>query len=73
MIKQAIYKHCYHILLFRTTITLLNKGRFQKKFKKYDWIYPSGLAGWGQQGARIHPKKIKKYNDDQNGLIHPEN
>ena len=40
------------------------------------WIYPSVLAGWGQQGAKIQPKKNcfkKKYKDDQNGLIHPEN
>ena len=22
------------------------------------WIYPSGLAGWGQWGAKIHPTKI---------------
>ena len=39
------------------------------------WIYPSKLAGWGQQGAKIQPKKNglkKKYKDDHNGLIHPE-
>ena len=40
------------------------------------WIIPSGLAGWGQPGSKIQPKKIvmkKKYKDDQNCLIHPEN
>ena len=54
------------------------KGMFQtKKTTKYGLIYPFGLAGWGQKGAKIQPKKIlfknKKYKDDQNGLIHPEN
>ena len=47
------------------------------KVSQKKWIYPFGLAGWGQQGAKIQPKKIlfstKKYKDDQNGLIHPEN
>ena len=47
-----------------------------KKNKKNGWIYPSGLAGWGLQGAKIQPKKKikiqKKYKDDQNGLIQPE-
>ena len=53
-----------------------SKGRFQIKFKKKCWIYPFGLAGWGQQGAKSNQKNIvlnKKYKDDQNGLIHPEN
>ena len=34
------------------------QGRFQKKNLKNGWINPSGLAGWGQQGAKIQPKKI---------------
>ena len=51
-------------------------GKVLKKIKKNVWIYPSGLAGWGHQGAKIQKKKIvkkKKYKDDPNGLIHPEN
>ena len=52
------------------------KGRFKKKREKNEWIYPFGLAGWGQQRAKIQPKKNclkKKYKDDQNCIIHPEN
>ena len=51
-------------------------GKVSNKNKKNGWIYPSRLAGWGQQGVKIQPKKNlfkKKYKDDQNGLIHPEN
>ena len=32
------------------------EGRFKKQIEN-GWIYPSRLAGWGQQGAKIHPKK----------------
>ena len=41
-------------------------GPSAKKFKsireglkkiKNGWIYPFGLAGWGQHGAKIQPKK----------------
>ena len=32
------------------------KGRVKKKIKKNGWIYPSGLAGWGQAGSKIQPK-----------------
>ena len=35
----------------------MNKGRVQKKFKKNGWINPSKLAGWGQPGSEIKPKK----------------
>ena len=45
------------------------KGRSQHKNLENCWIYPSRLAGWGLQGAKIQPKN----KDDQNGLIHPEN
>ena len=31
------------------------------------------LAGWGQPGFKIQKKNEKKYKDDQNCLIHPEN
>ena len=57
----------------------LNKFCIREGLKKNlntGWIYPSGLASWGQQGVKIQPKKIdlkKKYKDDKNGLIHPEN
>ena len=37
-------------------IVCVSKGWFQKKYKENGWIYPSGLAGWGQQGAKIQPK-----------------
>ena len=36
----------------------LDKARFQKKRKKKEWINPSGLAGWGQPGSKIQPKKL---------------
>ena len=35
----------------------MHKGRFKKKFKKNGWFNPSGLAGWGQPGSEIQPKK----------------
>ena len=51
-------------------------GKVSKKMKN-TWIYPSRLAGWGQQGVKIHPKKYivfkNKYEDDQNVLLCPEN
>ena len=65
MLSQAVS-------IFQFFANALYKGRF----KKNSWIYPFGLAGWGQQGAKIQPKQLffkQKYNDDQNGLIHPEN
>ena len=31
---------------------VLTKNRFQKKKLKNGWIYPSRLAGWGQQGLK---------------------
>ena len=34
-----------------------NLGKVSKKNKKNGWIYPSRLAGWGQRGAKIQPKK----------------
>ena len=51
-------------------------GRFKKKQKK--WLDLSIQAGWlGSAGGRNPTKKKivfkKKYKDDQNGLIHPEN
>ena len=52
----------------------LREGFINKN--KNGWIYPSRLAGWGQKGAKIKPKNIvlkRKYKDDKNGLIHPEN
>ena len=36
-------------------IFLIREGLKNKKIN--GWIYPSGLAGWGQQGAKIQPKK----------------
>ena len=47
------------------------KGRFQKINKKM-----VGLIHLGWLGPKSNQKKIvlkKKYKDDQNGLIHPEN
>ena len=35
----------------------MSKGRFKKKWEKNGWINPSGLAGWGQPGSKIQPKK----------------
>ena len=32
---------------------------FKKRKKGKKWIYPFGLAGWGQQGAKIQPKMIR--------------
>ena len=65
------------ILYQRAMFTiLLYTGRFQKKKENKEWIYPFGLAGWGQHRAKIQLKKIvfqKKYKDYQNGIIHPEN
>ena len=49
---------------------------FKNDKNKNGWINPSRLAGWSQSGSEIQPKKNcfqKKYKDDQNGLIHPEN
>ena len=64
-----IPKFCYFFLM-----ESFPKGRFQKN--KNGQINPLRLAGWGQPWSKIQPKKNsfkKKYKDDQNGLIHPEN
>ena len=54
-----------------------NSGKVsKKKIKKYvGFIHPYWLAGVSR-GPKSNPKKIvfkEKYEDDQNGLIHPEN
>ena len=38
-------------------VLVIPKGRFQQKIKKNGWINPSRLAGWGQPGSKIQPKK----------------
>ena len=58
-------------------INHLPKGRFKKKIQKkmVGLIHRGWLAGVSL-GPKSNQKKIvlkKKYKDDQNGLIHPEN
>ena len=51
-------------------------GKVLKTKTKNGWIYPSRLTGWAQKGGQNPTKKNyfqKKYKDDQNILIHPEN
>ena len=63
--KRARKQNYFRILLMKAL-----------RSEKNQWMYPSELAGWGQQGAKSIPKKLltmQKINDDQNGQIHPEN
>jgi len=42
---------------FENSENTIREG-FKKKEKKKGWIYPSGLAAWGQPGSKIQPKKL---------------
>ena len=42
----------------KNTWEIFVKLREGFKKNKNGWIYPSRLAGWGQQGAKIHQKTI---------------